>query len=105
VKVALALEKIAELEGVEVSESEIEAEYNDAAERYSMEVDKLKESVPLEDITRDLRLRNAAKIVINSAVIDNSEFKDDASEAKGKNEPAAAKQKKPAAKKTAKKSE
>jgi len=91
VKVSLALEKIAELEGIEVSDAEIEEEYKEAAERYKMEVDKLKENVTPEDIKRDLKLRSAAKLVVDNAIVE--EFKEDVPK-----KPIA---KKPAAKKTA----
>ena len=99
VKVTLVLEKIAELEGIEVSETEIDDEYADAAERYNMDVEKLKESVARDDIKRDLKLRGAAKIVVDSAIVE--EFSEDDKPAVKK--PAAKKPatKKPAAKKAA----
>ena len=68
VKMMLALEKIAELEGIAVSEEEIENEYKEAAERYGVEVEKLKESLGEEAITRDIKFRRAAKIVTDSAI-------------------------------------
>ena len=73
VKASLALEKIAELENIVVNDEQIEEEYKDAAERFRMEIDKVKESVSREDITRDLKLRNAAKFVVDNAIIE--EFK------------------------------
>lgn len=72
VRIMLALEKIAELEAIELSEEEIENEYNEAAKRYNMELDKLKESVDEKDITRDLKVRRAAQVVVDSAVIDDN---------------------------------
>ena len=98
VKVALALEKIAELEGIEIKDSEIEDEYKEASERYGMEIDKLKESVDVEDITRDLKLRAAAKIVIDSATVDNTELDAAEVKAKAKKETGEKKAKKPAGK-------
>lgn len=67
VKVMLALEKVAELEGIEVSDDDLEAEYKDGAERYEMEVDKLKESVSEDVIKRDIKIRRAAQIVTENA--------------------------------------
>lgn len=67
VRVMLALEKIAEVEGIEISAEDIENEYKELAERYSMEVDKLKESVREEDVMQDLKVRRAAKVVVDSA--------------------------------------
>ena len=68
VKVMLALEKIADTENVEVSDEDVESEYNDGAERYQMEIDKLKESVDRETILRDVKIRRAAKIVTDNAI-------------------------------------
>jgi len=73
VKSALALEKIAELENIEVSGAEIEDEYDKAAKRFSMEVDKLKETITDDDIIRDIKLRKATKIVVESATIGKAE--------------------------------
>ena len=95
VRAALALQKIAELEAIEISDAELEEEYNDASKRYNMEVDKLKETVPQNEIIRDLKLRKAAKLVVDSAIVE--EFKE--SEPK-KAEPKKAATKKPAAKKS-----
>ena len=69
VKMNLAMEKIAELESIEVTDEEIEEEYKEASERYSLELDKLKESVTRDVITRDLKIRSAMKLVVDSAVI------------------------------------
>jgi len=68
VKAALALQKVAELESIEIEDSEIDEEYIEAAKRYGMEVDKFKESVPRKDMIRDLKLRAAAKVILNSAI-------------------------------------
>jgi len=73
VRAALALGKIAELEAVEINDEEIEEEYKEAAERYKMEIKKLKENVPKENIERELKLRKAAKIVVNSAIAEEFE--------------------------------
>ena len=70
VKMNLAMEKIAELECIEVTDEQIEEEYKEASERFSMELDKLKESVTRDVIIRDLKIRNAAKLVVDSAVIE-----------------------------------
>ena len=99
VRASLALQKIAELEGIEISDDELEEEYKSAAEQYKMEVDKLKESVPKEDIIRDLKLRKAAGIVVDNAKVE--EFKEENSKKKESKKPAAKKTdaKKPTAKK------
>lgn len=71
VKISLALNKIAELEGIEVSDEDIENEYKEAAERYGMEVEDLKERTTAEDISIDIKLRLAAKIVTENAVAED----------------------------------
>jgi len=78
VKTRLALEKIAELEGIEVSEDDIENEYKESAERYNMEVDKLKESLNEKDMALDIKLRLATKIVTGNAIAETAVPDDDA---------------------------
>ena len=43
IQTSLVLQKIAEVEGIEMSDEELDAEYAKMAEQYNMEVDKLKE--------------------------------------------------------------
>ena len=78
VKIRLALEKIAELEGIEVSEDDIENEYKESAERYNMEVDKLKESLNEKDMAFDIKLRLATKVVTGNAIAETAVPDDDA---------------------------
>ena len=69
VKMRLALEKIAELEKIEPTEEDIEAEYNRMAESYKMEADKVKEIIPAESLKEDLGVQLAMKLVKDNAVI------------------------------------
>ena len=93
VKVELMLEKVAEVESLEITAEEIEAEYKKAAEMYNMDLEKLKEAVAEEYITHDLRLNKASKFLADNAVaLDEPE-----------DAPAAEAEAKPAAKKTTKK--
>ncbi len=97
VKIELALDKIAALEGFEVTEEEVEAEFKDIAEKYSVEVDKVK-AVYAEDYIKTMLLkRKADNFVIENAVA--------VEEAKSETEETPKKKtaKKPAAKKTTKK--
>jgi len=73
VKRRLALEKIAELEGIEVSEDDIENEYKEQAERYNMELDKLKESISEKDMALDVKLRLATKVITENAIAEDDE--------------------------------
>ena len=76
----LLLEKVAETEGVEVSEEEIEKTYSDMAAQYEMEVDKVKEYVPSEEIVRDKKFQKAMEIITDSAVVKLPEEPAEASE-------------------------
>ena len=109
VKGMLALEKIAELEGIEISDEEVEEELKKSAERFNMELDKVKESIPQKEIIRDLKLRAAIKLVVENAIVE--EHKEEPSGKDKPKKPAASSQKKsttaskkaekkPAAKKT-----
>lgn len=68
VKINVMLDAIVTAEGIEVTEEEINAEYNNMAERYGMEVEKVKEYVKPEELKGDMQVRRAAKLVSESAV-------------------------------------
>jgi len=68
VKLNLSLEKIAELENLEVGTEEIEEEYNKLAEQYKIELDKVKILISEEGMKSDLLLRKAADFVKDNAV-------------------------------------
>ena len=68
VKTRLALEKIAALENITASDEEIEAEYTRLSEAYSMEVDKIKESIAAEDLGEDIKVKKAVDLVKENAV-------------------------------------
>ena len=67
VKVRLALEKIAELENVEISDEKVEEEINKMAEQYNLTADKIKAIVSPKAIKADLKVAEASKIVKDSA--------------------------------------
>ncbi|MGN0675440.1 MAG: trigger factor [Oscillospiraceae bacterium] len=69
VKVRLALEKIAELENVEVTDAQVEEEINRIAEQYNLTADKVKSIVSPKSIKADLMVAEASKIVKDSAKI------------------------------------
>ena len=68
VRINLTLEKIAEAEGIEVTEEDLNAEFEALAKQYEMEVEKIKSMVPAEEIKASLRVRKATKIIVDSAV-------------------------------------
>ena len=67
-KVNVMLEKIAEVEGIEVTEEDMTAEFESLAKQYSLEVEKVKEMVPAEEIKASLKTRKAVKVIVDSAV-------------------------------------
>ena len=67
-KVNVMLEKIAEVEGIEISEEDMTAEFESLAKQYSLEVEKVKEMVPAEEIKQSLKTRKAVKVIVDSAV-------------------------------------
>ena len=97
VKIRLALEKIVELEKIEVSAEELEKEFGVMAETYSMTVEQIKAAVPEADITADLAVQKAMALVKENAKITEVKEYTKKEEEKKETKPAA---KKPAAKKT-----
>jgi len=67
-KINVTLAKIIEVEGLTVSEEEIEAEYARLAEVYSLELDKVKELAPAEEIKNGLETQKASKLVAAAAI-------------------------------------
>ena len=104
VKMRLALEKIASLENLQVSEEEIEGEYKRISEAYNVELDQVKGMIAAEDIKADMLVGAAMKFVKDNAKVSAKQKaapKKKAAEAPADAEAAAeAPAKKPAAKKT-----
>ena len=67
-KINVTLEKIGEVENIEVTEDEVNAEYESLASQYQLELDKVKSMVPAEEITASLKTRKAVKVIVDSAV-------------------------------------
>ena len=67
-KITVTLEKIAEVEGVEVSEEDLNAEFEAMAKQYSLDVEKVREMVPTEEVKANLKTRKAVKVIVDSAV-------------------------------------
>ena len=67
-KVNVTLAKIVEVEGIAASEDEIAAEYESMAKQYELEVEKVKEMVPTEEIKTSLETRKAVKLIVDAAV-------------------------------------
>jgi len=67
-KINVTLAKIVEVEGVTVSDEEIEAEYESVAKQYELELEKVKTMVPVEEIKSGLETRKAISVIVDSAV-------------------------------------
>ena len=69
VKTRLALQKVVELEGITVSDKELEEEYAKMAEQYKMEVEKVKAFVSKEALEGDLKISNALEFIKKNAKV------------------------------------
>lgn len=69
VKLRLALEKVAQLENIEVSEDECNAEFDKLAEQYKMPVEQIKVYIRAEDLKKDIAVGKAVDLIKDSAVI------------------------------------
>ena len=67
-KISVTLEKIAEVENLTVTAEDIEEEFQSMAKQYEMEEDKIKEMVPMDELTESLKTRKAVKLIVDSAV-------------------------------------
>lgn len=68
VRTNIMLDAVVDAEKIEVSEEECEEEYKKLADSYKMELDKVKELLPVESLKGDLQVRKAAKLIAESAV-------------------------------------
>lgn len=75
VKFRLALEKIVELEKIEATEENINAQFEKMAKDYGMEVEQIKNAVPAEEIAKDLAVGKAIDFIKENAVITEVETK------------------------------
>ena len=80
VKTRLALEKVAELENIAVSDKELDEEYAKMAEQYGMEVDKVKSIVSAEALSGDLKISNALELIKKNAKVKKPAAKKQAAE-------------------------
>ena len=72
VKLRLALEKIAEIEGIEVSDEELNNGLSEIAAANNIDVDTVKRFIPINDYINDMKVQKAMDLVKESAVVDNT---------------------------------
>ena len=67
-KTNVTLTKIIEVEGIEVTEEDLTAEFEQLAKTYEMEVEKIKEMVPEAEVKASIENRKAVKVIVDNAV-------------------------------------
>ena len=104
VRMDLAVNAIIKEEKLEATDEEVEAQYNDLAEKYSMDVNELKKYLDAMSVRTQIIRDKAISVVVDSAKIEKKKAPKKEAEgeaAEGEEKPA----KKTAAKKSAKKEE
>ena len=86
VKIRLALEKIASLEALTVSDEEIDKEYQRVAEAYNVPAEQVKGMIMAEDIKADLLVAHAMDLVKENAKVKAPAKKAAAKKAEAKEE-------------------
>ena len=103
VKLDLAMAEIMKVENLEVSDEEIEAEYQKLAEQYKMELDMLKKYLDTNSVREQLLREKTIAVVVDSAKVGKPTAKKAAKKTEEPKEEKA--EKKPAAKKATKAAE
>ena len=67
-KIDVTLAKIVEVEGLTVTDEDIAAEYEALAANYTLDVEKVKTMVSVEEIKANLETRKAVKVIVDNAV-------------------------------------
>ncbi len=80
VKLRLALEKIAELENIELTDEEVDAELTKLAEENNLSLDVVKARIPMDEFKTDMLVTKAMDIVKETAIVDNSKKEDNEEE-------------------------
>ena len=82
VKIRLALEKIVELEKIEASEEDFDAEIKRIAAAYQMEEEKIRSVVPAAEVKKDLAVNKAIDFIKSTAVVTEEAAKEEKAEEK-----------------------
>ncbi len=69
VKLRLGLEKIAELENIELTEDEINESLKDLAASQNVDVETIKRFIPMDDYTMDIKVQKAIDLIKENAVV------------------------------------
>ncbi len=68
VKTNVMLDAVVTAENIEVSDEECEEEFAKIAEGYKLDVEKVKEIMPVDELRGDLQMRKAAQLIADAAV-------------------------------------
>lgn len=80
VKVRLALEKVVELENIEVTDADVDAQIEKMAADYGMTAEQIKNAVPAKEIAKDLAVNKAIDLVKEAAVVTEVDAKTEKAE-------------------------
>ena len=69
IRIELALEKIAELEAIEIPDEDTEKEIADIAERYKKTVDEVKDLIDRNVLIKEMKRKKAAELVLGAAQV------------------------------------
>ena len=69
VKVRLALERISEIENLEVTDDELNEEYSKFAASYNMQAEDVKKYIPEDSLRSDLLVNKAVDFIVDNAVV------------------------------------
>ena len=103
VKVRLALEKIAELEALTVTDEELETEYTNISNAYNIPLEEVKKMINADDLKADVLVGHAMKFVRDNAKVGKAKKATTKKAPKAETTEAPAEEKKPARKPRAKK--
>ena len=72
VKLRLALEKIADLENIQISDEDLDNSLGEIAAANNIDVETVKKFIPVDEYITDLRVQKAIELVKENAVVDNT---------------------------------
>ena len=68
-RVNLMLDAVAEAEGFEVTDEDIESELQKMADAYKLGIEEVRAAVPVENLRKDILERKAADLICESAIV------------------------------------
>ncbi len=100
-RMQILVDKVAEVEAIDSTDEEVEAEYEKIAEQYSTDVENVKKNVPVDAVKDDMRVRKAAELIYNTGIATAPEAEEKAEEKPKAKKKTAAKKAEPKAEEAA----